>query len=255
MSTSLANGLAIIDLLVEAQGAVGLGDIARRLRLSKSGVHALLTTLVSSGYVERGAGGMYRLAHKAWSTLNAFPTSSLIEAANPVMRRLVSTIKEGVILGVLTGFDVVYVHLVEGSEAVRVHARVGDCIASHCTSTGLALLAFQDEAALDRIVPAALRAFTSETIVKPGALRQELARVRMRGYSINRGGWNADVGGIAAPIPTRQGPVAAGLCIAVPRYRMTRRWIARAAPSLIAAAAEIGEALDGPGARRLAAAS
>jgi DNA-binding IclR family transcriptional regulator len=57
------------------------------------------------------------------------------------MDRLASASNDGVILGVLSGFEVAYVHLVGSPQAVRVHAEVGQRIPAHCTSTGLALLA------------------------------------------------------------------------------------------------------------------
>jgi len=163
------------------------------------------------------------------------------------MEKLVGEVQEGVILGVLDGFEVVYVHLVESSQAVRVHAAVGDRIPAHCTSTGLALLSQQEDTYLDRAVPAKLPAFTEQTIVNRRTLLAELQRIRGRGYAINRGGWRVDVGGIAVRIGDTHGHVVSGLCIAVPRYRMTNAWIARSAPSLIRVAEKISMALGASG--------
>ena len=244
MHSSLSRGLAILDFLAETQEWVPLGVIARSLGLSKSGAHGLLATLVRCGYVERGAAGVYKLRESASRLGTGISTRRLVEAADPVMRRLVGKLKDGAVLGILNGFEVVYVHRIEGSQAVRVHAEIGERIKAHCTSTGFALLAFQDGMTLGRIIPSRLQAFTPETIVDPGKLSLELERTRRRGYSVNRGGWRSDVGGIAAPIIGRGGLAVAGLCIAVPRYRLTRDWISRSAIPLKAAAAEIAEALD-----------
>jgi DNA-binding IclR family transcriptional regulator len=38
------------------------------------------------------------------------------------------------------------------------------------------------------------------------------------------------------------GRPVAGLCVAAPRYRMTRAWIARIAPAVLATAREIADA-------------
>ncbi len=243
MSSSLTRGLKVLDALVAARRPLRLADIAHELALSKSSVHGLLATLIACDYVEHLPGGIYRLGLKAWRAGHAFPTAELIRVAAPIMEGLVEQVHEGAILGVLNGFDVVYVHLVESAQVVRVHAKVGDRLSAHCTSTGLALLAFQDSSYLDRVIPGTLAARTPETITNPAALRAELARVRMRGYSVNRGGWSVDVGGVAAPIAGSHSTVA-GLCVAVPRYRMTQDWIKRAAPVLLSKAAEIARALD-----------
>src|SRR5262249_28053486 len=128
---------------------------------------------------------------------------------------------------------------------VRVNAAVGDRIPAHCTSTGLALLASLDDAHVERLLPRKLLPVTGKTLTRRDALLAEVARIRNRGYAINRGGWRIDVGGIAAPIPVGapQLQVTAGLCIALPLYRMTRPWIARTAPILVQYAARIGAAL------------
>jgi DNA-binding IclR family transcriptional regulator len=240
--SSLTHGLAILDLLAHRLEWVPLGEIARELDLSKSGTHGLLATLVHCGRVERNGAGAYRLRESAARLGAGLSVRQLIDAADPVMRRLVTKVKDGAILGVLSGFEVVYIHRIESTEAVRVHAEVGDRIKAHCTSTGLALLAFQDEARRESSMPRHLPAYTPETITDRHNLAAELLRVRRRGYAVNRGGWRTEVGGIAVPLVPDPDPVA-GLCVAVPRYRLTRDWISRSATALKDAAAELAATL------------
>ena len=165
------------------------------------------------------------------------------------MDALVEQAHEGAILGVLNGFEVSYLHLVESSQVVRVHAEVGDRIAAHSTSTGLALLAFQSDGYLERHLPPTLTRSSSSTLSSSEELRDELQRTRVRGYSVNRGGWHDDVGGIAAPVMGRRGPVAA-LCIALPLFRMTPKWLRRVAPLVQQAAGEIERTLNPAGLER-----
>jgi IclR family transcriptional regulator, KDG regulon repressor len=246
MSSSLTRGLMTLDLLVAEGRPLRLTDIAQALSISKSGLHSLLATLVECGYVEHLPGGIYQLGFKSWQVGKAFPTAELVSVATSLMEALVAEIREGAILGILSGFEVSYVHLFESNQVVRVNAEVGDRIPPHCTSTGLALLAFQDDAYLDRTIPKKLKGLTPQTITDPKELRAELKRVRARGYSINRGGWDVDVGGIAAPIITGRGTAIAAVCVAVPLYRMNQEWIRRVAPALTGTTAKIGAALSAP---------
>lgn len=241
--SGLSRGLAVLEMLARDQCALGLAEIAKRLGMSKSGAHGLLATLVECGYVERLEGGIYRLGIKVWEMGRSAPIVKLVDAAAPVMARLVERTQEGAIFGILSGFDVTYIHQVESSQAVRVHAQVGDRIPGYCTSTGLALLAFQDSSYLDRHMPAKLDAFTPHTVVDSNELRRELERVRARGYAVNRGGWRIDVGGIAVPVPLGSGAPRAGLCIAVPLYRMTKEWIQSGVHEIREAAHEIATAM------------
>lgn len=252
MVSSLTRGLRVLDLLVAEQRPWRLSEIAQTLDQSRSGLHGLLATLVECGYVEHLPGGFYQLGLKAWRVGNAFPTADLLRVASPIMDTLVEQVGEGAILGVLKGFEVSYLHLVPSRQIVRVHAEVGDRISAHGTSTGLALLAFQDDAVLDRLVPASLGALSPKTITDPAALRAELRRIRARGYAINRGGWHEDVGGIAVPVMGPRGPVAA-LCVALPLFRMGQDWIGRVAPLVRQAASQIERALDAQAVGRRAA--
>lgn len=240
LRSGLGRGLDVLEHLAGQRDGLGLGEIARRTAMSKSGTHGVLVTLVKRGFVEHLPGGVYRLGLKAWHVGNGMREADLARVAQPILERLVQETGEGAILGVLTGFDVVYLTRVEGAQTVRVHAQVSDRIPANCTSTGLTLLAFQTPAYLDAHLPAKLASTSDETITDPEALRRELKRTRARGYAINRGGWRMDVGGIAAPVFDLNGAVIAGLCIAAPSYRMTKAWFARIVPSTLRAAETIG---------------
>ena len=242
MYSSLVRGITTLEVLGKAGGPLGLAEIARLLKTSKSGTHGLLAALVRCGYVNRTPGGFYSLGLKAWEIGRSVPTDWLVQAATPIMERLSAKVNDGVILGVLSGVEVAYVHLVGSPQAVRVHAQVGQRIPAHCTSTGLAILAAQEPREVDLILPKRLAAVAPDTITSAEQLRRELARVRARGYAINRGGWSAEVGGIAVAIPATQAGAAA-LCVAVPLYRMTARWIKTSAAALTDACAEIAQAL------------
>lgn len=251
MYSTLVRGIEVLEILAHAGEPLALAEIARRLKASKPSTHGLLSALVRCGYANRMAGGVYSIGLKAWEIGRLVPTDRLVEVAAPVMGKLAAAVNDGVILGILSGFDVAYVHLVGSPQAVRVHAEVGQRIPAHCTSTGLALLAAQGPDYLDRVLPKRLPSTAPETITDPERLRREIAQVRARGYSINRGGWSAEVGGIAVAIPCNPAYGPAGLCIAVPRYRMSSQWIKSSVAALTAASAEVAAAL--PQSARLAA--
>ena len=237
--SGLSRGLDVLEHLTGRRDGLSLSELARRLEMSRSGTHGVLSTLVRRGFVERLPAGIYRLGPRAWHIGNGMPEADLARVAQPIMERLVKETAEGAILGVLVGFDVVYLTRVEGAQTVRVHAEIIDRIPAHCTSTGLALLAFQRRDYLDTHLPETLAVMTESTITDPEALRRELKRTRARGYAVNRGGWRRDVGGIAAPVLDGDGIAIAALCVAAPSYRMTKSWFVRIVPATLQAAEAI----------------
>jgi DNA-binding IclR family transcriptional regulator len=230
---------------------LSLTEIASALGMSKSGVHRLVATLTRRRFVVRSSGGGYRLGIKTWEIGCTAPGVELATLAAPHMAQLAATISEGVILGRLDGCDVVYLHLVEGPQTVRVHANVGDRIPAHCTSTGLALLAALAPHELRAILPQRLKSVTPATISSRDQLLHELDAVRRRGHVVNRGGWRLDVGGAAVCVTHADGRAIAALCVAVPLYRMTRTWLTRVLPHLRSAADRIGVSVTVPPGMRL----
>lgn len=227
-----------------------LTAIASSLGMSKAGVFEQLSTLTRRGYVSRSSHNEYCVGMKLWELGCSVPSSSLALVAAPHMATLSRRINEGVILGALDGADVVYLHLVESPQAVRVHAEVGDRIPAHCTSTGLALLAELDDDEVERLIPPELEAMSRETLATRPALLAELSRIRARGFAINRGGWRSDVGGIAVVIPNLMSTTAAALCVAVPLYRLTKAWVTPSVRAVRLAAASIAADLAASAGRR-----
>jgi len=256
MLTGLSHGLDVIEFLGEARGPVALGAVAAAIGMSKAGTHRILNTLCVRGFVLREAGGIYSLGYKTWEIGWTVPGVQLVSRAVPVMQRLADAVGDGAILGALDrGFEVVYLHVIESRQAVRVYIDVGSRLPAHVTATGLACLAWLPPERLEAVLPDILPAWTPETTTDPDLLKRELERIRGRGYAQTLGTFRTDVGGVAAPIFAADGAVVAALCVSSPRYRIDADWIKRVPAAVMAAAREIsGTAQPARRPRRAAAA-
>jgi IclR family acetate operon transcriptional repressor len=225
MLAALAHGLDVIEFLATERKPAQLGSVASAIGMSKAGTHRILATLAERGFVVRAEGGIYSLGFKAWEIAWAVPGVQMVPRAVPVMQRLADAVGDGAILGALdSGFEVVYLHVIESQQAVRVYIDVGSRLPAHVTSTGLACLAWLPQERLQAILPAKLPAWTSETITERDVLLRELERIRARGYAQTLGTFRTDVGGVAAPIFAPDGMPVAALCVSSPRYRIDAKW-------------------------------
>jgi DNA-binding IclR family transcriptional regulator len=239
MLSALGHGLDVIEFLAAERRAVPLADVAAAIGMSKPGTHRILATLAARGYVIRSDGGVYRLGYRLWETGWAVPDVQLVPRAAPVMERLAHEIGDGAILGALSGFDVVYLHVLESRQAVRVYVETGSRLPAHVSATGLACLAHIGPDELEAILPAKLPAYAPHTLTDRTALLRELDRIRERGYARTLGTFRPDVGGIAAPIFTPDGSGVAALCVSSPRYRIDAAWTRKVSRAVMAAAREI----------------
>lgn len=240
MLTALSHGLDVIEFLARERKSVPLGAVATAIGMSKAGIHRILATLCARGFVVHGEGGVYCLGYKAWEIGWAVPGVELVPRAVPVMQRMSDVVGDGAILGALdNGFEVVYLHVIESQQAVRVYIDVGSRLPAHVTATGLACLAWLSPERLQAVVPPTLPAWAPETITDHDALLRELTRIRQRGYAQTLGTFRSDVGGVAAPIFGADGSVVAALCVSSPRYRIDAAWNKRVPQAVMAAAKEI----------------
>jgi len=209
---------------------LGVSELARRLGLGKSTVHRLLVTLCAGHLLERNPRtGRYRLGLRMYE-LGALVSvhMDLHDAAAPFLGEVRNRTGETVQVGVLDGREVVYVERLESTQTIRLFGRVGHRVLAHCTSTGKVLLAHLSESELERLLDGwVLESRTPYTITDADALRDELARVRRRGYGENVQEAEMGVASVAAPIRDSSGEVVAALSVAGPVMRLDGRSMSR----------------------------
>ena len=214
--------LKLIDALSANEQARGVTDLSGELRLAKSTVYRLLQTLAARDYVVQDpVTGRYRLGLK-FVQLGAVVSDHLTirTVAQPHLQRLMDATKETVHLGLLEGHEVVYADKIESPQTIRMYSRVGRRSPLHCTALGKVFLASQPEQALQGLLRAGLRRYTSRTITAPGRLRAELTRIRQEGYALDNEEFEEGLRCVAAPIRDHAEAVIASLGIAGPAARL-----------------------------------
>lgn len=240
--SALKSGLEVLQLLGRRHN-LNLTEIANSLGKSKSGVHAILNTLRECGFVERITDGSYCLGARAWELGRASSSSQIDKLAQPFLIKLEQQTNEGVILGVLDGFDVLYLSVLPGNHAVRLNVEVGQRIPANLTSTGVCLLAALQDDQITKLLPDMLQISTPYSIATHEALWAEIEKARANGHAVMKRGWHVDVGGIAKCIkPIRGNPVAA-LCVSAPLYRVNSAWFNRVKPEIESAVRTIEDKL------------
>src|SRR5258708_6670860 len=94
--------------------------------------------------------------------------------------------QETVHLCILDEGEILYLEKLEPQRSVRLASRAGRRVPAYCTSVGKAILAELPEAEVDAIVRrSGLKRITPNTITTPAALKEELRKIRTKGYSID----------------------------------------------------------------------
>jgi len=245
MNNTLVKGLRLLELLAERDGPAGVGELARELDMGASNVHRLLQALVELGYaVNDGGRGQYRASLKIWELgAHALHKLDFREAAAPAMRWLLAETNETVHLSVLSGDEVVYIDKLDSPEPVRAYSTIGGRAPAYCVATGKVLLAWREQRPTALLTVHKLHQHSPATLPDTAALALELARVRQQGYAVNRGEWRTSVWGIAAPVLSAGGHVAAAVGISGPASRIRSHGVRRLSQLVVEAARQASEQL------------
>jgi DNA-binding IclR family transcriptional regulator len=240
---SVGIALDVVDALAE-ETELGVSELSRRLGIAKSTAHRTCSVLAARGVLDRTDEGRYRLGLRLveYGSLATVRTA-VRDRALPLLVELRNTLGETVQIGVPAGGDVVYIERVEGRRALRysTNARRSPI---HRSSAGKALAAY-NPAMVEARVRAGLPPNTGYTIVVPEVLREELARVRERGYARSVDETEIGMSSLAVPVHVPfDGPVVAAISMIGPTTRLIGDHEAHHVSVLQAGARRLSESIE-----------
>lgn len=221
---TVAKALSLLDHFSRARAEIGLSDMARLSGMNKATTFRLLSELQAQGFVEQtGSGREYRLGPAV------LRLAALREAAVPLRDMAAQTLQS---LSDAT-HETAHMSLLQGDRlsmlsyaysprhGTRVTMEDAQTLAFHATSSGLAVLAFRDPAAIDTALQGPLEKRTEDTLTDPAAIRAALDEVRRSGIAESVGGFEKDVHSHAMPLFDAQSQVIGAMAVAAPVARMT----------------------------------
>lgn len=219
-SRSSMRAVDVFKAFQAARRPLSLTELSQRTDIPVSTCHAVMKLLAQEGF-------LYFV-----SSREAYPTRLLwqiteeirrhdpvVQLLEPALAELRNEVDETVILGVRQGDEVVYLLVLESSQAIRYSSNVGDHKPLHSSAIGKLMLADLEPGALDAWIKThPLKRATEATLTTATALRQDLRQTAERSYSVTRGENVADVMALAAPV--RFGGSLLGVAVAGPMPRM-----------------------------------
>jgi DNA-binding IclR family transcriptional regulator len=236
----LARGLMVLDAFESAETGLTLTELSSRTGLPKATTFRLVAELVDWGGLER-VNGRYRLSMKLFELGQRVPRRrDLREAALPYMEDLYEATHENIHLAVRDGMNTLFLEKVSGHRSMPIISRVGGRLPVHCTATGKVFLALGPPGYFLEVAVNGLARQTPRTIIMPGILRKELARVVECGYGVNHEESEVGVAAVAAPVFDQRRRVIAALSITGNAQRLD---LQRLAPAVRTAALALSREL------------
>lgn len=211
---SVSRALDLLEAFSTKEGALGVTELARKLRLHKNNVFRLLATLETRGYVEQDKESeRYRLGAKVYEIASVFLHHlDLRRQARPHLEILAVKSGETAHLAVLDRSAVVYVDIVESEQAVRTAPRLGRRFPAIFTAAGRVLLAALPRGQQEEAVAGQAEA---------AEILELLARVAAEDYAVEQEVGEPGVVAVAAPIRDPSKRVVGAVECGAPVFRWT----------------------------------
>jgi DNA-binding IclR family transcriptional regulator len=220
---SVDKAIAILKEFSLAEPELGVSELARRLELTKSTVHRLLASLKAGDLVESDPQShRYRLGSALVELgYNVVYSKPLLQTAIPYLHYLAEQVGEAVYVAVKDRDAVLTMVQVLSSYSPDQIPWSG-VLPLHATASGKVLLTQMEDAELALLLEKGLARYTQNTITDPVLLRQEVQRVRQRGYATCLEEQEPGVNAVAVPITMPDGDVVAARTVVGRAYRLTR---------------------------------
>jgi DNA-binding IclR family transcriptional regulator len=243
---AVARAFGLLEALA-ARDEAGLVELARDGSLHPSTAHRLLASLIDCGYaMQSPTTGRYRLGRKVLELASGSKArdARLRSITRPHLEAIRASVDETTNLVALDGLAAMYLDQVESRHAVRLFAEPGRRVPGHTSGAGKAMLAYEDDGLLDKLYAGEpFERLTARTITTAAALREELGRVRRRGFAVDNEEYEEGVSCVAAPIFDNLGNACAAISVSAPSVRLRRCGLAELGALLARHADEISREL------------
>ena len=191
--------LAILAAFETTRRSLSLTEISAAADLPLSTTHRLVVELVDAGMLSRSANGGIQLGLRLWAIAQN-TGRQLRDTARPYVQDLFSLTGETSQLAIRDGNMSLYIDRVYGTKRIARASRVGGRLPLHATAVGKVILAFSESWVADAYLELPLQQMTAHTRSNPKQLREELERVREKGYATTNEEVRLGTSSIAVPV-------------------------------------------------------
>lgn len=204
---------AILDLLAQSSGPLGVSDIAGKLGLNKSTVFNIGHTLDDLNVLENQGEGKYVLGTRLYILSNmAGRRSPLIKTAHPYLEKINEKTKLSAFLGLRSELQAILIDKVDSAFGIKLSSEIGTKMPVLAGAGIKAMLAQLSDEEIDEILSRTdLKRYTPNSIIDKAVYKNEINDVRKQGVAYDREEYIEGMVAFGVPIRTSGSGVQAAI--------------------------------------------
>jgi IclR family transcriptional regulator, KDG regulon repressor len=238
---SLDKAFQILECISRKNGQITLHELYQQTSIPKGTLLRIIETLINWDYLKQDIQtGSYELGIRFLVFGGIVQQNiSLRNLAYPVMRELSRELGETVNLNIVEKGERVCIEVIEPEADIRHFVSIGHRSKLYRGSTGKVLLAHLSEKEMEKSILVAVE----DGVVDTHALREELKKIKERGYAITEGERIKETFAVSAPVFNHKNVMVAGLTVSGPIHRLTHERKPDIIAGVIVAARKISNGL------------
>jgi len=226
-SNAVEKALRILMTFPPRNSELGTVDLSRRTGFHVATVNRILQILAQNRFLYQNpftrkfklGPSVFALGEAAIESLGG----DLLHVAIPYLNELCETLRETIVLEVISGTSSIMAYVVEGKQTLGIRANIGSRLPTHAAAGAKAIIAFSAPETWDLFLKKKMKGFTKRTITSPEKLKVELAKVRKEGVAFTREEVDQGVNAIAVPILSYKNQPVGAVVVVGPSSRVKCR--------------------------------
>lgn len=221
-SKTVIKALNVLEEFTAETPKWGLRELGRKLEISHTIVHRILSTFEERGYVfHNPETNKYELGIRFLELSNVVEENlSISELIQPIMKKIAMETGESVVLTLLDNNEGLFVKIVESEKHVRFAQSVGKRAPLYVGASHKTMLAYLPANQQALIIEEGL-ANKAKQIHSKAELLQSIASIREKGWAFSREETMSDVSAVSIPLFDSQQQILGSLSVAGPIFRLT----------------------------------
>jgi DNA-binding IclR family transcriptional regulator len=240
---AIDKALMILSSFTPHNEEMGTVEISQKLGFHKATVSRILQNLTKRGFlIQNSRTKKFMLGPAVMDLARAVNQSlrtNVVQIAKPFIDALRDSLKETVILEILSGETTFMAYIADGNRLVRLAGSMGDRVPIHASAGAKALLAFLPVEVKDHLLNVKLPPFTKHTITDRKKIEQQLLKIRKEGVAFDHEEIDEGTSAVGAPIFNHDSVPIGAVVVAGPTQRIKNGSTAQMVSELKTTAAKI----------------
>jgi len=216
--TSVEKALMIINCFTDSPVEMSLADIAEKLKMPKSSMHRLCSSLVKYGFLSKDESShRYRIGLKMLEVASVYlKDNNVASSVEQIMQDLCFLIGETVSIYILSGVERKCLMRIETKDSLRHTVEVGQALPLYAGASGKVILSESDSEFIKK--------YFDETDLSDRydcleAFQDELSSIKRAGFCITYGDRESFLSSVAVPLYGVSGEIFGALNVSGPLER------------------------------------